>query len=67
MKHGIHLRVSGDYALFSHPEMKVECVSYDVMTPSAANKSTPRGYQCGVWPQANRHLLSPTPEDNIPF
>jgi CRISPR-associated protein Cas5d len=32
----IHLKVSGDYALFSRPEMKVERVSYDVMTPSAA-------------------------------
>lgn len=36
MKYGIHLKVSGDYALFSRPEMKVERVSYDVMTPSAA-------------------------------
>ena len=36
MKYGITLRVSGDYALFSRPEMKVERVSYDVMTPSAA-------------------------------
>ncbi|MEM9026610.1 MAG: type I-C CRISPR-associated protein Cas5c, partial [Verrucomicrobiota bacterium] len=27
---------SGDYALFSRPEMKVERVSYDVITPSAA-------------------------------
>lgn len=36
MKFGIHLKVSGDYALFSRPEMKVERVSYDVMTPSAA-------------------------------
>ena len=32
----IRLRVWGDYALFSRPEMKVERVSYDVMTPSAA-------------------------------
>lgn len=32
----ILLKVSGDYALFSRPEMKVERVSYDVMTPSAA-------------------------------
>ncbi|MBN1956787.1 MAG: type I-C CRISPR-associated protein Cas5 [Desulfuromonadales bacterium] len=30
------LRVKGDYALFTRPEMKVERVSYDVMTPSAA-------------------------------
>lgn len=30
------VEVWGDYALFSRPEMKVERVSYDVMTPSAA-------------------------------
>jgi CRISPR-associated protein Cas5d len=36
MSHGIKLLVSGDYALFTRPEMKVERVSYDVMTPSAA-------------------------------
>lgn len=36
MAYGIRLRVSGDYACFTRPEMKVERVSYDVMTPSAA-------------------------------
>ena len=36
MSFGIKLRVWGDYALFTRPEMKVERVSYDVMTPSAA-------------------------------
>lgn len=36
MSYGIKLRVKGDYALFTRPEMKVERVSYDVMTPSAA-------------------------------
>lgn len=30
------VEVWGDYACFSRPEMKVERVSYDVMTPSAA-------------------------------
>ncbi len=30
------LTVWGDYACFTRPEMKVERVSYDVMTPSAA-------------------------------
>lgn len=30
------LDVKGDYACFTRPEMKVERVSYDVMTPSAA-------------------------------
>jgi CRISPR-associated protein Cas5d len=33
---GVKLRVSGGYACFTRPEMKVERVSYDVMTPSAA-------------------------------
>ena len=33
---GITIELSGDYALFSRPEMKVERVSYDVITPSAA-------------------------------
>ena len=33
---GIALEVWGDYACFSRPEMKVERVSYDVITPSAA-------------------------------
>lgn len=32
----ISVEVWGDYALFSRPELKVERVSYDVMTPSAA-------------------------------
>lgn len=32
----VRLEVWGEYALFSRPEMKVERVSYDVMTPSAA-------------------------------
>ncbi|QGZ34677.1 type I-C CRISPR-associated protein Cas5c [Stappia indica] len=36
MPFGIQLFVSGDYACFTRPEMKVERVSYDVITPSAA-------------------------------
>lgn len=36
MAYGIKLLVSGDRALFTRPELKVERVSYDVMTPSAA-------------------------------
>ena len=35
-KQRILLKVWGDYACFTRPEMKVERVSYDVMTPSAA-------------------------------
>lgn len=36
MPYGIRLKVSGEHACFTRPEMKVERVSYDVMTPSAA-------------------------------
>lgn len=36
MGYGVKLRVWGDYACFTRPEFKVERVSYDVMTPSAA-------------------------------
>lgn len=36
MGQGFCLEVSGDYACFTRPEMKVERVSYDIITPSAA-------------------------------
>ena len=36
MGYGVRLRVTGERACFTRPEMKVERVSYDVMTPSAA-------------------------------
>ena len=36
MSYGIKLRVWGERACFTRPEMKVERVSYDVITPSAA-------------------------------
>ncbi len=36
MSFGIRLHVRGDRACFTRPELKVERVSYDVMTPSAA-------------------------------
>ena len=36
MAYGVKVRVWGDFACFSRPEMKVERVSYDVITPSAA-------------------------------
>ena len=36
MAYGIRLHLSGDFACFTRPEMKVERVSYDVVTPSAA-------------------------------
>lgn len=36
MGYGFSLKITGDYALFTRPEMKIERVSYDVITPSAA-------------------------------
>lgn len=36
MGYGVKVDVSGEYALFSRPEMKVERASYDCMTPSAS-------------------------------
>ncbi|PJK15549.1 type I-C CRISPR-associated protein Cas5 [Lysobacteraceae bacterium NML07-0707] len=57
----IKLHIWGDYACFTRPEMKVERVSYDVMTPSAA-----RGILAAVhWKPAIRwvvdriHVLKP--------
>ncbi len=61
MSYGIRLRVWGDHACWTRPEMKVERVSYDVMTPSAA-----RGILEAIhWKPAIRwvideiHVLSP--------
>lgn len=36
MGYGVKLHIWGERALFTRPEMKVERVSYDVITPSAA-------------------------------
>ncbi|RMF16838.1 MAG: type I-C CRISPR-associated protein Cas5 [Candidatus Dadabacteria bacterium] len=36
MTFGVQLEIWGNYAAFNRPEMKVERVSYDVITPSAA-------------------------------
>lgn len=36
MAYGISIECWGEYACFTRPEMKVERVSYEVMTPSAA-------------------------------
>ena len=38
MAFGIKLHCWGEWACFTRPEMKVERVSYDVMTPSAARR-----------------------------
>lgn len=36
MAYGVKIECWGPYACFTRPEMKVERVSYDVLTPSAA-------------------------------
>lgn len=67
MGYGVKLRVWGEYACFSRPEMKVERVSYDVITPSAA-----RGILEAIhWKPAIRwvidkiHVLQPIRFDNV--
>jgi len=67
LSYGIKLLVRGDYACFTRPEMKVERVSYDVITPSAA-----RGLIEAIhWKPAIRwvidriHVLAPIRFENI--
>jgi CRISPR-associated protein Cas5d len=67
MSYGIKLLVRGDYACFTRPEMKVERVSYDAITPSAA-----RGLIEAIhWKPAIRwvidriHVLAPIRFENI--
>ena len=51
---GFCLEVSGPYACFTRPEMKVERVSYDVITPSAARAV----FDAILWKPAIRwHIL----------
>ncbi len=67
MSYGIKVRVWGDYALFTRPEMKVERVSYDVMTPSAARGILEAIYwKPGIrWVIDRIHVLRPVRFDNI--
>jgi CRISPR-associated protein Cas5d len=53
MGYGIKVEVWGDYACFSRPELKVERVSYDFITPSAA-----RGIiQSVFWKPAIKYVI----------
>jgi CRISPR-associated protein Cas5d len=67
MSFGIKLRVWGDWACFTRPEMKVERVSYEVITPSAARAVIEAIY----WKPSIRwiidqiHILKPIKFDNI--
>jgi len=64
---GIRLNVWGDYACFTRPEMKVERVSYDVMTPSAARGILEAIYwkPAIVWEIDRIHVMKPVKFDNI--
>lgn len=67
MSYGIKLKVWGEYACFTRPEMKVERVSYDVMTPSAARGILEAIYwkPAIVWVIDRVHVLKPILFDNI--
>jgi CRISPR-associated protein Cas5d len=67
MSYGIKLKVWGDYACFTRPEMKVERVSYDVMTPSAARGILEAIYwkPAITWVIDRIHVLTPIRFDNI--
>ena len=67
MAYGIRLHVWGERACFTRPEMKVERVSYDVMTPSAA-----RGVLEAIhwkpaisWVVDRIHVLKPIRFENV--
>jgi len=67
MSYGIKLKIWGEYALFTRPEMKVERVSYDVMTPSAARGILEAIYWKPAirWVVDNIHVLKPVRFENI--
>lgn len=67
MGYGVTIKVWGEYACFSRPEMKVERVSYDAITPSAA-----RGILEAIhwkpaikWVVDKIHVLNPIVFDSI--
>ena len=53
MAYGFTVEIKGNYALFCRPELKVERVSYDIITPSAA-----RGIMEAIfWKPAIRYII----------
>ena len=67
MSQGIKLKVWGDYACFTRPELKVERVSYDVITPSAARGILEAIYWKPSirWVVDRIHVMHPIRFDNI--
>lgn len=67
MAYGVKFRVWGNYALFSRPELKVERVSYDMITPTAAKGIL----DCIYWKPAIKwlvdriHVINPIEFTNI--
>ena len=63
----VKMEVWGNFACFSRPEMKVERVSYDVMTPSAARGMLEAVYwHPGLqWHIDNIYVLAPIQMTNI--
>ena len=63
----IQVEVWGEYACFSRPELKVERVSYDVITPSAARGLMEALYwhQGLMWRIDRIHVLNPIRFTNI--
>lgn len=53
MGYGFNVEISGDYALFTRPEFKVERCSYDIITPSAARGILESVY----WKPAIRYII----------
>ncbi len=51
--YGFKIMVSGDYACFTRPELKVERVSYDVPTPGALEGLI----KCVYWKPAIRYII----------
>lgn len=66
-KNRVRLRVWGDLACFTRPEMKVERVSYDVMTPSAARGILEAVYWKPQirWVVERIHVLKPVRFTNV--
>lgn len=67
MAYGIKLHIWGDYACFTRPEMKVERVSYDIITPSAARGILEAIHwkPAIVWVVDKIHLLKPVRFESI--
>ncbi len=67
MSFGVILKVWGEFACFTRPEMKAERVSYDVITPSAARGILEAIYWKPEirWVVDRLHVLKPTRFTNL--